>query len=149
MDFAELIMRRKNVTEFIRADSVDIEISRTSKPERTASGGKKPGETKKLPKQTIRIVQNVRRFTAGLVNAEAGDIPNGVYVIIGRHNADIQRDDTFEAGGEKYIVMGISQLRKNEYTLGTLDFYGKPNVKAQKPEPPTPDPTPGPVVPGG
>lgn len=140
MHFAELIMRRKNVTEFINADSVDITITRLGEPERTPSGGKKPGKTETLSPQTVRIVQNVRRYTAGLVNAEAGDIPNGLYVIIGRHNANIKRDDVFTAGGEKYIVLGVSKLRKEEYTLGTLDFYGNKNVKAPTPTPTTPKP---------
>lgn len=144
MDWAELIMRRKNVAEFIRTDPVNIDITRTGKPERTAGGGKKPGETKVLPTQRVRIVQNVRRYTAGIVNSEAGDVPNGLYVLIGRHTADIQRDDVFIAGGEKYIVLGVSQLRRKEYVLATLDFYGLPNTQAKKPEPKPPEPEPSP-----
>lgn len=138
MDWAELIMRRKNVAEFIRAAPVDITISRLGQPTRTGAGGTIPGKTETLPSQRVRIVQNVRRYTAGIVNAEAGDVPNGLYVLIGKHNANIKAEDTFSAGGEKYIVLGVSELRKKEYTLATLDFYGKPNVRAQKPQPPTP-----------
>lgn len=129
MDWAELIMRRKNVAEFIRTDPVKIEVSRTGEPIRTTGGGKKPGKTETLPLQTVRIVQNVRRYTAGIVNSEAGDVPNGLYVIIGKHSANLQKDDVFEVEGERYIVLGVSKLRRNEYTLGTLDFYGPKNTR--------------------
>ena len=130
MNRAELIMRRKNVAEFILADPRSIVITRLGEPKKTAAGGRLPGETEVLPPQTVRIVQNVRRYTAGIVNAEAGDIPNGTYVIIGRYNLDIQKDDSFEVAGEKYIVLGISKLRE-ESTLGTLDFYGPHNRRAE------------------
>lgn len=146
MDWAELIMRRKNVSEFVRTAPVSIEITRTGKPVRTPGGGKLPGESKKLAKQTVRIVQNVRRYTAGLVNAETGDIPNGLYVLIARHTADVERDDIFEAEGERYIVLGVSQLRRKEYVLATLDFYGPPNTRASSPNPPTTHSYPPPVA---
>ena len=131
MQWAELIMRRKNVSEFIKADPVDVQVKRLGKPTRSEAGGTLPGVEETLPLQRVRIVQNVRRYTAGLVNAEAGDIPNGVYVLIGYHNTDLKAEDYFEAGGEKYRVLGVSQLRKKEYTLASLDFYGKPNVRAK------------------
>lgn len=143
MDWAELVMRRKNVAEFIRAAPVDITITRTSEPVRTPGGGKLPGKVTVLPEQRVRIVQNFRRYNAGVVNAEAGDVPNGVYVLIGKHNSDIERDDVFEAEGEKYIVLGVSQIRRKEYVLATVDYYGPPNVQAKKPEP-TPPPEPEP-----
>lgn len=130
MSFSELIMRRKNVSEFIRADSKMVTIERLGKPIRTAGGGTKPGELITLLPQQVRIVQNVRRFTAGIVNAEAGDVPNGLYVLIGRHTLDIKADDYFWVDGEKLLVLGISELRRKEYTLGTLDYYGKVNRKA-------------------
>ena len=133
MEWAELIMRRKNIAEFILADSLKIEITRQSKPTRTAAGGTKPGKVEVLPEQRVRIVQNVRRYTAGLVNAEAGDIPQSLYVVLGRHTADIKPDDVFEAGGEKYLVLGTNKIRKEEYTLGTLENQGPANVRSESP----------------
>ena len=133
MDWAELIMRRKNVAEFVRADPVKISVIRQGDPIRTGGGGKLPGKTETLLPQTVRIVQNVRRYTAGIVNSEAGDIPNGVYVLIAKHSTNLKRDDRFIAGGEEYIVLGVSQLRKKEYTLASLDFYGLPNQAGRKP----------------
>lgn len=128
MDRSELIMRRKNVAEFILADPLSIEITRETDPVRSEAGGHLPGKTEVLPPQTVRVVQNVRRYTAGIVNAEAGDIPNGLYVLIGRHNLDLKKDDAFFIEGEKYIVLGLFGLRK-ESVLATLDFYGKQNVR--------------------
>lgn len=128
MDRAELIMRRKNVAEFIKADSRSINIRRMSEPYRSPAGGTLPGKEETLSPQVVRIVQNVRRYTAGLVNAEAGDIPNGLYVLVGRYNLDLKRDDVFEVEGEEYIVLGLFGLRK-ESTLATLDFYGPKNKR--------------------
>lgn len=128
MDRSELIMRRKNVAEFILSDPRKIEITRREGPTKSAAGGTLPGALVTLPAQTVRVVQNVRRYTAGIVNAEAGDIPDGLYVLIGRHNVNLKKDDVFVIRGEKYRVLGLFGLRE-ESTLATLDFDGPPNRK--------------------
>lgn len=122
-------MRRRSVYAFIAADYFDLVLQRLPQPTRnTETGGylKSPGGPLVLAPQRMRIVQNVRRFTDGLVNAEAGDIPNTDYRLIARHDADIQVNDTFVWQGDNYYVSGIHEAR-TESVFAAIDLLGKKN----------------------
>ena len=127
MNRAELIMRRRNVLAFIKADPVSIVLNRPSAPVKTESGGyvrTAPGVS--LTAQQARIVQNKRRFNPGLVNSEAGEIPDTDYLLIATHDKDVQPNDTFEWRGENYTIVAIYGLR-TESILATLSFRGPDN----------------------
>lgn len=128
MNTMELAMRRKNVRAFIDADRFPLVVSRA--PERiknTETGGWiMPSTRTPLPSQRARIVQNVRRYTAGIVNSEAGDIPHTNYLLIGMHTLDLQVTDEFEWLGETYHVVGIFKARR-ESTLAAIDLLGVEN----------------------
>lgn len=127
MDKAELIMRRRNVREFIRADSITITITRKAAAvKNTLTGGYTPGIGTPLAAQKARIVQNVRRYTAGIVNSEAGDIPNSEYRLIGLHTMDIEVDDVFLWLGENYRVIGIHEARQ-ESVFAAIQLLGADN----------------------
>lgn len=127
MNHFELLMRRRVVQAFIDADPVRIEFSRSGPTEKTAAGGYVQGEGSTLSPQTARIVPNRRRYTDGIVNSEAGDIPHTDYLLVGAHNLDIAVDDEFTWLGEWYRVTGIHTTRRQESTLAAIDFLGKPN----------------------
>lgn len=127
MDKTELIMRRKNVRAFIDADPVFIEVTRKTAPVKNPqTGGFKPGVDVKLLPQKARIVQNVRRYTAGLVNAEAGDIPDSEYRLIGNYTLDLEANDTFTWLGEHYTVLGIHTARQ-ESVFAAITLRGPEN----------------------
>lgn len=127
MDKTELIMRRKNVRAFIDADPVFIDVIRKTSPVKNPqTGGFKPGVNKPLPTQKARIVQNVRRYTAGLVNAEAGDIPDSEYRLIGNYTLDLEANDTFTWLGEHYTVLGIHTARQ-ESVFAAISLRGPEN----------------------
>jgi len=127
MDRIELIMRRRVVGAFIDADPVFITVTRDLPPTRTAAGGLTSTPGPPLPVQKARIVQNIRRLSPGLVNTEAGEIPDDTFLLIGRHSLDIQVDDTFLWRGLKYRVDRVHPFRF-ESTLCVLDFDGGPNA---------------------
>lgn len=123
-------MRRLNVREFIKADPVKLVLSRKSDPVKTAAGGFVSGEAlPPLDPQTFRIVQNKRRYTAGIVNSEMGDIPHTDYLLIGGHRSDAQVDDTFMWRGENYRITGVHEQRTESF-LASIDLLGPGNQNA-------------------
>jgi len=129
MDKIELLMRRRSVYAFIDADPVEIAITRERPPvknENTGGYTKDPAGPMTIASQRMRIVQNVRRYTDGIVNSEAGDIPNTEYRLIGRHTANIEVNDSFIWLGEHYKVTGIHVARQ-ESIFAAIDLLGEEN----------------------
>lgn len=128
MDRTELLMRRRSVTAFIKADPVKIRIHRDPPPiKNPATGGYVQQESvPPLLPQTARIVQNVRRYTDGLVNAEAGDIPNSQYRLVASHTTNIEVNDTFKWMGENYKVTGI-HIPRIESVFAAIELLGPDN----------------------
>lgn len=124
----ELIMRRRLVREFIRADWSDIVIERPRGVEQTAAGGfvRLPGAPIKLDPQRVRIVPNKRRFDPGLVNSEAGAIPDTGYLLLAEHTFDGKVDDIFSWMGKQYTITGIHPTRTESF-LASIDYEGAPN----------------------
>lgn len=129
MNQTELVMRRRNVAAFIKADPVNVSFTRLPEPTRTAAGGLVASGAATLPAQQARIVLNKRRYTAGLVNAEAGEIPHTDYLLIAVHTTDIKEDDSFMWLGENYRVVGIYKARQ-ESILASIDLLGQVNKSA-------------------
>lgn len=128
MNHTELIMRRRNVQAFIDADPISLVISRQAEPvKNTGTGGyTRSGVPNTLPSQRARIVLNKRRYTTGIVNAEAGDIPHTEYLLIGKYTLNVQVDDEFMWMGEKYKITGIHKQRI-ESKLCMIELAGPPN----------------------
>lgn len=127
MNPVEMLMRRRNVRAFIDADSFILVVVRPQPSiKNPGTGGyiAQPDDT--LQPQTARIVQNVRRYTAGLVNAEAGDIPNTEYRLVGMHTLDLEPNDKFTWLGENYKVVGIHEARQ-ESTFAAIELLGFDN----------------------
>lgn len=126
MNKVELLVRRRLVLEFIKADPVYIEFSRNGEPEKTLAGGYKPTAPAVLPRQQARIVMNKRRYNNGIVNSEAGDIPHTDYLLLGVHTLDVEKEDSFIWLGEHYKVTGI-HVARTESTLCSIDLLGGEN----------------------
>lgn len=128
MKWVELQMRRRNVLEFIKADPIDLVLTREAEVVKTEAGGftRAPGGPTILDPQLARIVQNRRRYNNGIVNAEAGDIPHTDYLLIGMHTLDVEVDDTFFWQSEQYRITGIHEQRI-ESTLCSIDLRGPVN----------------------
>ena len=133
MNSAELVMRRRNVAEFINADPVRITFSRAAEPTKSPAGGYRANSSPAavIPPQKARIVHNTRRYKSGLVNSEAGDIPQTDYLLIGSHTLNVEENDTFQWDGidgemKNYKIMGVHPFRK-ESTLCAIEFDGPDN----------------------
>jgi hypothetical protein len=128
MNPAELIVRRRLVLAFIRADPISVQFSRRPARLKTESGGwvKSSAPPTSIPRQIVRIIPSKRRFDNGLVNAEAGEIPRSEYLLLGPHTLDVTVDDEFQWGDNHYKVSGIFPSRE-ERTLCSVDALGPSN----------------------
>lgn len=123
MNSTELLMRRRNVHAFVDADSIDLVVNRPAPPTQSAAGGWLKSAPTSLPPQQARIVLNKRRYTNGLVNSEAGEIPHTDYLLIADHDKDFQVDDSFLYLGINYKITGIYTARV-ESILASIDLLG-------------------------
>lgn len=125
-------MRRRNVAAFIAADPFAIELQRTPEPTKTPAGGyASTSSPEAISSQTVRIVHNTRRYKTGLVNSEAGEIPQTDYLLIGLHTLDVKEGDLFQwddlqGRAGNYKITGIHPFRK-ESTLCAIEFDGPEN----------------------
>lgn len=126
MNPVELLMRRRNVRAFIKADPVNIVVLRQGPSVKTPAGGYIKGTIQTLDSQEGRIVLNKRRFNPGVINSEAGDITETDYLLIGQHTFDLEVGDVFHWLGQQYKVIGI-HLNRQESLLASIDLLGKPN----------------------
>ena len=106
---AELEVQRNLTAGFIQADSKPIVLQRRT---RTADGegGYIDGEAAPLPTQWMRLIPrqdgSVERTTAD------GRTVTPSYMLMGRHDADMQRWDEFEVGGHRYQIVFINEDRQ-------------------------------------
>lgn len=126
MNPMEMMMRRRNVAAFIKADPVFITVSRAGEPVKSPAGGWVQASSAALLPQRARIVLNKRRFNNGIVNSEAGDIPHTDYLLIGKHTLNLKEEDSFLWQGQHYKVTGIHHLR-TESVLASIDILGAGN----------------------
>lgn len=126
MNHVEMVMRRRNFRAFVKADPVSVSFVRQLPAVKTPSGGLVRPTPVTLAPQEARIVQSKRRYDPGLVNSEAGEIPDTEYLLLAYHNTDVQKDDTFKWRGQNYKVIGIHPTR-TESTLCAIEFDGPDN----------------------
>jgi hypothetical protein len=131
MNQTEMVMRRRTVSAFIDADKFSLVVTRALPPVKTEAGGYAPNVQPPtvLPPQRARVVLNRRRYTAGIVNSEAGDIPHTDYLLIGMHTLDLQNEDEFDYRTDHYKVIGIYEARI-ESTLAAIELLGPRNRNA-------------------
>lgn len=106
MDQVEQLMMRRSVGAFIGADEVSITISRPQKVD-AGNGGWVEGSPTVLPAQLFRLVPFKRRLTHQEANTQDGPIPVLPYVLVGRPDVNVQRDDEFTFNGRQCKVVGV------------------------------------------
>lgn len=106
MDRKALPILRRNVSAFIKADPVTIELQRVTR-ESTPAGGWVEGDAEPVPPQEFRLVPFKRRLTQQTVNTQDGPIPHLDYVLVGRHDVDVERGDFFDLNDDRWRVVGV------------------------------------------
>lgn len=120
----ELVAARRQIDAMIKADPVAVVFRRKTKVE-TADGGWKWSDLLPLPDpQEIRLIPFKRRMTEFLKNTELGDVSDLPYVILGRHNLDVAKEDIFTINDQVYQVKTIDTAEPEVKTACQVDYYG-------------------------
>jgi hypothetical protein len=111
---AELAVQRQLTAAFIAADDCEVTLYRSSvTPD--GAGGEVRGEPTPLAPQVFRLIpqggtgaDSKERFTRD------GQAVSPDYILLGDHQADMQRWDTFTLGGRQYELVFVNQNRQYE-----------------------------------
>lgn len=125
MNPTERIMARRQVAAEIASDPVEVAIIRRPKID-TGDGGWRWGEDATLPPITVLIMPAKRRLGEMTVNTELGEVPNYPYILLGYHDADIKRDDSFYWNGDRFQVKTL-HIKDQVSKTAQIDYYGGTN----------------------
>lgn len=106
LDLKAMPTLRQNMQEFIMSDPISIVLSRPTLI-KTNAGGYVKGQPTPIVRQHFRLVPFKRRLTSMQVVTNEGETSRLKYVLVGRWNANIRRDDEFEMNGDSYRVVSI------------------------------------------
>jgi len=106
---AELKVMRKIVGAFIAADETEIILTRLTKIV-TSNGSWVEGLAYDLDPQRFRIVPFKRRLVHQEADTQDGAIPLEPYVLVGRPDVDVQRDDEFTFADRQCKVVGVEAM---------------------------------------
>lgn len=119
----ELVMARRQIDALIKADPAEVVFRRKSKVE-LPDGGWRWGDPVPLPKQEVCLIPFKRRMTEFLKNTELGDVPDLPYLLLGRHNLDIEPNDLFTYNGDEFQVKTVDLAEPEVKTAAQIDYFG-------------------------
>lgn len=117
-------MSRRQIDAMIKADPAMIVFRRKSKVSDGAGGWRYEPEAPLPAPQEVRLIPFKRRMTDFLVDTELGELPDLPYVLLGRHNLDIQQGDTFTYRGDEFEVKTLDISEPEVKTSAHVDYYG-------------------------
>jgi hypothetical protein len=126
LDHIERVMGRRQINALIEADPVLVVFFRASRID-TGDGSYRLGTPAPVlvngKAQEVALIPFKRRMTEFLVNTELGNVPDLPYVLLGRHDLDVEEKDTFEWNGDKFEVQTID-LKTEVRVAAHVDYYG-------------------------
>lgn len=114
MDKRGLKILRRNLDAFIKADPIEVTLSRPTKVD-AGNGGWKPGIPVTLNPQQMRLVPFKRRVSDDVQNTQDGQLMLAPYILVGRYNIDVQKGDEFTHNDLSYRVHSI-EPKSNDRT---------------------------------
>lgn len=91
----ELAILRLNTRQFIMADPREVVLER-SIPVTTGSGGTRPSLPIPQPAQTMRLIPTDASMVSTERRLPDGSVVTPTWILLGEHNANMLRGDTFE-----------------------------------------------------
>lgn len=123
----EKIVARRVVNAEIKADPIIIFPERRTKINDGAGGWK---WSNWVPVTTdgfeVLITTAKRRLADMIAGTELGDVVRAPYVVIARHDVDLQRDDRFTWNGDVFTVTGV-QIKTDVEVVAQVDYFGGVN----------------------
>lgn len=100
-----------------------ISLTRSTPKVKTAAGGKVKGVPENLDPQLFRVTSMKRRVTQSQSNIVEGSVTVSSYVLVGRWDADVQKNDVFVLDSGRYKVESVEPGRAYR-TLAILEYSG-------------------------
>lgn len=124
MQQIERLMARRQVDAEIKTDPIDIVVYRKPKVADGAGGWRwgPPTPVNGGRPQTVLIAPAKRRLSDMLVNTELGDVVDYPYIIVAKHDAELQRGDLFTWNGDKFEVKTV-HIKTEVSTIAQVDYY--------------------------
>jgi hypothetical protein len=106
MNQVELKLLRRQTREFIHAKGIKLRLKRQGTVD-SGNGAWIPGAVETLLPQEFRLVPFKRRLTLQEVKNQDGAFHVLDYILVGFHDADVQRGDKFTYLDTDYEVIGV------------------------------------------
>lgn len=119
----EVLVQRRQTEAYLKAEPQMIALSRPTPKVKTAAGGKVDGVADTLDPQMFRVVPFKRRVTESESNIVEGTVTVSTYVLVGRWDADVKKDDEFVLPDGRYKVESV-EPGKSYRTLAILEYRG-------------------------
>ena len=116
----ELRLQRAQTHAFIKADAREVTLRRSLR-EPDGAGGFIDGDPVDLPPQCLRLMP--RQDGATPRPTADGEMVEPGYTLLGRHDADMRRWDTFVLDGVRYEVVFVNENRQYE-VKGEVAYRG-------------------------
>lgn len=100
-----LAYQRYTTKKYIREDDT-ITVSLDRKTYVAKPGGGRDKISSTLPPQTFRITNLSANDGQAFSSSDDGEVRKFLYLLIGEHDADIAKDDTWQEGDRHYTVEG-------------------------------------------
>lgn len=116
-------MARRQVQAEIQTDPVDIIPTRKTKVKDGSGGWRWSPPTPIDEPQTVLIAPAKRRLSDMIVNTELGNVVDYPFILVAKHDADIEQDDTFSWNGEQFQVKSI-HIKTEVSKIVQVDYFG-------------------------
>lgn len=120
----ERIMARRQINRMIEDDRVTVTFTRRERLS-APGGGWRWGNPRTLDPQEAGLIPFKRRMSDFVINTELGQVIDGAYVLLGRHDFDVKREDTFELNGERFRVKQVD-VKTEIRVSAIIDYDGGP-----------------------
>lgn len=128
MNRIELMMHRREIAAFIKADPVSVTLTPHQRT-KTPSGGWKSEALPPRQPQDVRLVPFKRRLTDVTSNNTAGEVTIVPYELIGNSDVEVARGDTFTWGDEQFKVEWVD-IRRDVRVAAGVDYLGGDEANA-------------------
>lgn len=112
MPLTSVDLERRQIMAFVRSEPCVVQLRRPRYVDTPAGGRRRELPDEVLPEQIFRLVPFKRRLTREWGLSDEGEkVQNVDWILVGAHDADIQRKDLMLKGDWEYEVSFISNHR--------------------------------------
>lgn len=119
----ERLMGRRQVDALIKSDPAVIHPLRKTKIPDSSGGHRWSDPTPIAEPLEVLIAPAKRRLSPMMVNTELGNVVEYPYIVLARHNADLNPDDIFTWEGDEFEVKSI-HIKTQVSITAQVDYYG-------------------------